>query len=299
MNLASRRGAARRPRAIGPPGMLAWTALPLRDQRLITWLWAGDVVNAELAAVLAYGNLRVAQRRLARLVEYGILRGFWAANRQRPRGRYAYALTKAARKDVEYLLWEHDAPEPVTGQVQAPSPVIHQLATHDLLAAFLRASPLTDDIGLAGWVPEHAAALRYDGALRPDAIAVVRRGEVATLLIIERDLGSERHEILLDKLRRYNFINVHPAGSNLGFILDSRRRAGALLVSLRAAAKRSAGVIRRVWHPVLGGGRCRPAGRPVRYPLALARWARGQRADHADHRRARPAPDPLGAALAR
>jgi hypothetical protein len=240
MSVASR-VTARRPRAIGPPGMLAWTALPLRDQRLITWLWAGDVVNAELAAVLAYGNLRVAQRRLARLVEYGILRGFWAANRQRPRGRYAYALTKAARKDVEYLLWEHNPPEPVTGQVQAPSPVIHQLATHDLLAAFLRASPLTDEIGLAGWVPEHAAALRYDGALRPDAIAVVRRGEVGTLLIIERDLGSERHEILLDKLRRYNFIRGHPAGSNLGFILDSRRRAGALLVSLRAAARRNAG----------------------------------------------------------
>jgi hypothetical protein len=129
--------------------MLAWTALPVRDRRLITWLWAGDVVNAELAALLAYGSLRVAQRRLSRLVDYGILRGFWAANSQRPRGRYAYALTKAARKDVEYLLWEHWPPELAEGQLQPPSPVIHQLATHDLLAAFLRASPITDDIGLA------------------------------------------------------------------------------------------------------------------------------------------------------
>ena len=111
MSLAARRATARRSRAVGPPGMLAWTALPVRDQRLITWLWAGDVVNAELAAVLAYGNLRVAQRRLARLVEYGILRGFWAANSQRPRGRYAYALTKAARKDVEYLLMGPDQPD--------------------------------------------------------------------------------------------------------------------------------------------------------------------------------------------
>jgi hypothetical protein len=221
--------------------MAAWTALPVRDQRLIAWLWAGDVVNAELAATLAYGSLRVAQRRLARLVEYGIVRGFWAANRQRPRGRYAYALTKAARKDLEHLLFEGHPPEPRLGQLQAPSPVIHQLATHDLLAAYLRASPLTDDIGLAAWLPEHAAALPYDGVLRPDAIALVRRGDVGTALIVERDLGSERHDILLDKLRRYERVGVHPPGTNLGFVVESARRAGALRVSLRRAMERAAG----------------------------------------------------------
>jgi hypothetical protein len=221
--------------------MAAWAGLPLRDRRLIVWLWAGDVVTAELAALLAYGNLRVAQRRLARLVEYGILRGFWAANRQRPRGRYAYCLTKAARKDLEHLLFAGRPPEPRLGQLQAPSPVIHQLATHDLLAAFLRASPLTDDIGLAAWLPEHAAALPYNGALRPDAIALVRRGDAGTALIVERDLGSERHEILLDKLRKYEFIAVHPPGTNVGFVVDSPRRAGALRVSLRRAMERAAG----------------------------------------------------------
>ena len=55
----------------------------------------GDVVTAELAALLVYGHRRIAQRRLARLVDYGLLSGFWAANRQRPRGRYAYGLTRA------------------------------------------------------------------------------------------------------------------------------------------------------------------------------------------------------------
>ena len=111
MMVASRQARTRRSAPIGPPGMNAWPALPLRDQRLIAWLWAGDVVNSELAAVLAYGSLRIAQRRLSRLVEYGILRGFWAGNSQRPRGRYAYVLTKSARKDLEFLLWEHSQPE--------------------------------------------------------------------------------------------------------------------------------------------------------------------------------------------
>ena len=82
-----------------------WTALPVRDQRLLLWLLGADVVTAQLAALLVYGQLRTAQRRLARLVEYGLVAGFWAAGVQRPRGRYAYALTPAARADIERLVW--------------------------------------------------------------------------------------------------------------------------------------------------------------------------------------------------
>ena len=79
------------------PGIAAWTGLPERDRSLLLWLVHGDVVTAELAALLVFGHRRIAQRRLARLVEYGLLNGFWAANRQRPRGRYAYGLTRATR----------------------------------------------------------------------------------------------------------------------------------------------------------------------------------------------------------
>jgi len=80
-----------------------WTALPARDQHLLLWLLGGDIVTAQLAALLVYGQLRTAQRRLARLVELGLLRGFWSATAQRPRGRYAYVLTRPTRLDVERL----------------------------------------------------------------------------------------------------------------------------------------------------------------------------------------------------
>jgi hypothetical protein len=53
-----------------------WGALPARDQNLLLWMLDAEVVTASLAAVLAYGRVRTAQRRLARLTELGLLRSF-------------------------------------------------------------------------------------------------------------------------------------------------------------------------------------------------------------------------------
>jgi hypothetical protein len=136
------------------PGIAAWAALPERDRGLLLWLVHGDVVTAELAALLAYGHRRIAQRRLARLVEYGLLTGFWAANRQRPRGRYAYALTKPVRAALERSVWPDGQEALHTGAPEGVSPVIHRLATHDVFGAFLRAGDPERGFGLAAWVPE-------------------------------------------------------------------------------------------------------------------------------------------------
>ena len=52
-----------------------------------------------------------AQRRLGRLVEFGLLRGFWSAGAMRPRGRYAYVFPRAARVDIERLAWPEGRPD--------------------------------------------------------------------------------------------------------------------------------------------------------------------------------------------
>ena len=204
-----------------------WTALPARDQHLLLWLVAGDVLTAQLAALLVYGPLRVAQRRLARLVEYGLLRGFWTASAQRPRGRYAYALTRAARSDLERLQWPEGPPD---GPPPLPaSPPVHQLATHDLLAAFLRAGSPEAGEGLVAWVPERPCG-QLLGVLRPDALAGIRVGRRSVALFIERDLGTERGEVLYDKVRRYRSVFSRPAADALavGFVVDSARRAESI-----------------------------------------------------------------------
>jgi hypothetical protein len=198
-------------------------------------------VTAELAGLLVYGHRRIAQRRLARLVEYGLLTGFWAANRQRPRGRYAYALTKPVRAALERSIWPdgqkklyNDAPESV-------SPVIHGLASHDVFAAFLRAGDASHGVGLAAWVPERPLIrMTWHSHLRPDALAVIRAGERSILLALERDLGTERGPVLAGKLdsyqRVYDSRNVK-GPLHVGFVVDSARRAASVRARLRAAEK--------------------------------------------------------------
>ena len=228
--------AARRPGFRAGPGIAAWAALPERDRGLLLWLVHGDVVTAELAALLAYGHRRVAQRRLARLVEYGLLTGFWAANRQRPRGRYAYSLTKPVRAALERSVWPDGRPPLSDGVPEAVSPVIHGLATHDVLAAFLRASDPGRGYGLAAWAPERPLIRLARGLLRPDALAVVRAGDASIVLAIERDLGTERGPVLAAKLERYRRVyDASPARAPLhvGFVVDSARRAASVRARLR------------------------------------------------------------------
>jgi hypothetical protein len=211
------------------PGLAGWMALPERDRAVLLWLVGGEVITAELAALLAYGHRRIAQRRLARLVEYRLLSDSWAANSQRPRGRYAYALTKASRAGLERLIWPDGRPELRSG-VQVTAPVIHQLATHDLFAAFLRAGEPGSDQGLAAWVPERACLRLFEGWLRPDAVAVVRAGERMIVLFVERDLGTERGAVVPEKVHRYRsaFSRSAEPPIHLGIVVDSARRAASL-----------------------------------------------------------------------
>jgi hypothetical protein len=181
-------------------------------------------VTAQLASLLVYGSLRVAQRRLSRLVEYSLLRGFWTASAQRPHGRYAYALTRASRQDVERLEWPEGRPDRPS-ELPASAPV-HQLATHDVFAAFLRAGNPVAGEGIFAWLPERASGQLF-GFLRADALAGIRVGERALTLFIERDLGTERGEVLAEKIRRYRsvFARTPDLPLTVGFVVESARRA--------------------------------------------------------------------------
>lgn len=208
-----------------------WPALPSRDQHLLLWLLGADIVTARLASLLVYGQLRIAQRRLGRLVELDVLRGFWAAGAQRPRGRYAYVLTRAARLELERLAWPDGRPDRPPGP--PPSMPSHQLATHDIFAAFLAAAAPAQPEGLGIWIPERAGGQLFGGFLRPDAIAGIRVGGRALTLFVERDLGTERGESLAQKIRRYGSVldRIASEAVRIGFVVDSVRRGKTLMQS--------------------------------------------------------------------
>jgi hypothetical protein len=204
-----------------------WGALPARDQQLLLWLMAGDIVTAQLASLLVYGPLRIAQRRLGRLVEIGLLRGFWTAGAQRPHGRYAYMLTRSARLEIERLQWPEGRPDR-PAELPASAPV-HQLATHDMFAAFLRVGNPELSEGIFAWLPERACGQLF-GFLRADALAGIRVGDRTLTMFIERDLGTERGEVLAEKVRRYRsvFARAPEAPVAVGFVVESARRASTI-----------------------------------------------------------------------
>ena len=76
-------------------------------------------------------------------------------------------------------------------------------------------------------MPERVCAHVFGGFLRPDALAGIGVSERAIALFIERDLGTERGEVLAEKIRRYRSVFArtpdHPV--NVGFVVDSERRA--------------------------------------------------------------------------
>lgn len=220
-----------------------WDVLPLRDRALLQWLLAGDIVTAQLASLLVYGQLRTAQRRLQRLVELGLVHGFWTGSAQRPRGRYAYTLTRPTRLEIEALVWPHGRPE---RPPELPgSPPIHQLATHDVLAAFLRASDPVVPEGLFAWVPERPCGQLFGGFLRPDALAGIRVERRAIALFIERDLGTERGEVLAEKIRRYRSVlaRTPDLAVHVGFVVGSHRRARSVHALARSRGSIAPGVL--------------------------------------------------------
>ena len=224
------------------PGVAAWGGLPERDRSLLRWLLVGDLVTSELAAVLVYGSLRTARRRLARMVELGLLRGFWAANSQRPRGRYAYALTVPARRDLERAV----GGEPARARRPGPgTSTIHQLATNDLLVAFLRGADPSHGLGLQGWLSERMAAPLFDDYVKPAAIAIIAAPSGSICLIVERDLGTETTSMVAAKVARYRTVFAGRMASpvHIAIVVESSRRVGSVLHAVESAG----GPVVQVW----------------------------------------------------
>jgi hypothetical protein len=171
------------------------------------------------------------------MVELGLIRGFWAANSQRPRGRYAYALVGSVRDELERSRGgdkrRHDLQGPGTT-------TIHQLATSDLMAALLRRAEPDRGLGLATWLPERAVATLFDGYVKPDALAVIGTPTARICVLVERDLGTEPTSTVAAKATRYATLLSGEQESlvNVGIVVDSARRSASIRRSIERVGAR-------------------------------------------------------------
>jgi hypothetical protein len=208
----------------------AWTALPFRDRQLLLWLVNGRVITSELATLLIYRCRRTSQRRLRQLSSYGFIQTNWAGSEDKPRGQYIYTLSAQADSELEAAVWPDGRPD--ASQARAGSGAAHEVATHDLLAAFLTAA--SEDEGLVAWLPERTAARLFDNYVRPDALAVLRTGGRGVLLLVERDLGTEVTATLASKIARYRNKFAGRPCIHVGFVVEGERRAESVRRLIRA-----------------------------------------------------------------
>jgi hypothetical protein len=112
---------------------------------------------------------------------------------------------------------------------------IHQLATNDVLASFLRSARPSEGTGLVAWLPERAIASLFDGYIRPDALAVIGTEAARISLFIERDLGTESARTVVAKVDRYAAIfgSARDAPVVVGIVVESARRAASVMRLLR------------------------------------------------------------------
>ena len=153
-----------------------------------------------------------------------------ASGRRAPSARTAdtpTSLTRAARIEIERLQWPEGRPD--RPAELPPSAPIHQLATHDLFAAFLRAGNPALPEGIFAWLPERACGQLF-GFLRADALAGIRVADRTLTMFIERDLGTERGEVIAEKVRRYRslFARAPEGPIVVGFVVESARRASTI-----------------------------------------------------------------------
>ena len=151
-----------------------WTALPARDQHLLLWLLAGDIVTAQARVA---PRLRAAADRPA---PAGPPRRARPAARRSGRRAPSAPRPPRLRADTRRRgSTSSGSPGRRVGPTGRPTPrlgAVHQLATLDLFAAFLRPRDPCSCEGLVAWVPERACGGLFDGFLRPDALAAIRVG---------------------------------------------------------------------------------------------------------------------------
>lgn len=193
--------------------------LPVRDRAVLRIVnRAGAATSAQLT-VLAYGNHRLAQRRLQRLWRWGLLeRAVLPPIGSQGGAPYAYRLSAACLRRLGYR----------RPRWRGPGYLEHTLDAVDAVCALVRAEGRDGGSIVQLWLPERVAAGVLEGDRRPDAIVVLESDAGSGVVCLEVDEATQHLAPMRDKLQAYARALHGRRGWHVVFVVPGAARAGWL-----------------------------------------------------------------------
>ena len=190
--------------------------LHYRDRAVLRILDRAEAATPRQLAILVYGNLRVAQERLASLYESGLLERTTLPPPHRGGAELAYRLSRRAR----YRLGDHSP------RARGSNRLGHTLDIVETVCALATANgdPRHSSPVLA-WLAEPTAARALGTPPFPDSVVVLQDGDRSGVLCLEIDEATQRRAVIEAKLNGYRrLFEAHPTWWLL-FVVPSRNRA--------------------------------------------------------------------------
>ena len=209
--------------------------LHYRDRAVLRILDRAEAATPRQLAILVYGNLRVAQERLASLYESGLLERTTLPPPQRGGAELAYRLSRRAR----YRLGDHSP------RARGSNRLGHTLDIVETVCALATANgdPRQRSPVLA-WLAEPTAARALGTPPFPDSVVVLQDADRSGVLCLEIDEATQRRAVIEAKLNGYRrLFQAHPTWWLL-FVVPSRNRARWLRT---VAARVDETVAARAW----------------------------------------------------
>jgi hypothetical protein len=196
-------------------GLLGW-----RDRAALRILDRAEAATARQLAILAYGHRRVAQRRLARLWQAGLLERAVLPPVHRGGAELAYRLSRRA----QHQLGDRSM------RARGSSRLGHTLDIVEAVCALVTASAdprAWSPVSL--WLTEPMARTHLGGPPYPDSIVVLADGRRSGVICLEVDHATQRRAVIAAKLAAYRLLRQrHPEWQTL-FVVPSAARARWLL----------------------------------------------------------------------
>lgn len=209
--------------------------LHYRDRAVLRILDRAEAATPRQLTILVYGHRRIAQRRLLRLWQAGLLERAVVPQAQRGGSELAYRLSDRARRRLG----------DTATRSRGSNRLGHSLDVVETVCALVTANgDPRHDSPVRLWLDEPSAAAVLGTPPFPDGVVAVEAGGRSGVICLEIDEATQRRAIIEAKLDGYRrLFDAYPSWSVL-FVVPSRNRARWLRT---VAGSVDEGVATRAW----------------------------------------------------